>query len=42
MGALGVGMQAVLIDRSGYGPDAVDCPKIASLSELSEILEGLR
>jgi putative hydrolase of the HAD superfamily len=41
MGAQGVGMQAVLIDRSGYGPDAVDCPKIASLSELSQLLEGL-
>ena len=41
MGAQGVGMQAVLIDRSGYGPDAVDCPKISSLCELSKILEGL-
>ena len=41
MGAQGVGMQAVLIDRSGYGPEAVDCPKIASLCELSKILEGL-
>ena len=41
MGAQAVGMQAVLIDRSGYGPDAVDCPKISSLCELSKILEGL-
>ena len=41
LGAQGVGMRAVLIDRSGYGPDAVDCPKIAGLSELSQILEGL-
>ncbi len=41
MGALGVGMQAVLIDRSGYGPDAEDCIKISSLSELSGILEGM-
>ena len=41
MGAQGVGMQAVLIDRSGYGPDSVDCPKISTLSELSKILEGL-
>lgn len=41
MGAQGVGMRAVLIDRSGYGPDAVSCPKIASLSELSQLLEGL-
>ena len=29
-GAQGVGMQAVLIDRTGYGPDGVDCPIIAS------------
>ena len=41
MGAQGVGMQAVLIDRSGYGPDTVDCPKISSLSELSQLLESL-
>ena len=41
MGAQGVGMQAVLIDRSGYGPDAVDCPKISSLSELRQLLESL-
>ncbi len=41
MGALAVGMQAVLIDRSGYGPDAEDCIKISSLSELSGILEGM-
>lgn len=41
MGAQGVGMQAVLIDRSGYGPGAVDCPKIASLSELKQLLESL-
>ena len=41
MGALGVGMQAVLIDRSGYGPDTADCPKISSLSELRPLLEGL-
>ena len=41
MGAQGVGMLAVLIDRSGYGPGDVDCPKIASLSELSAVLAGL-
>ena len=41
MGAQGVGMRAVLIDRSGYGPGDVDCPKIASLSELSAVLAGL-
>lgn len=41
LGAQGVGMQAVLIDRSGYGPDDVDCVKISSLSELSQLLEGM-
>jgi len=41
MGAQGVGMRAVLIDRNGYGPDAVDCMKISSLSEMSELLESL-
>ena len=41
MGAQGVGMQAVLIDRSGYGPDSVDCLKISSLSELSQLLESM-
>ena len=41
MGAQGVGMRAVLLDRSGYGPDTVDCPKIASLSELGQLLKGL-
>ena len=41
MGAQGVGMQAVLIDRNGYGPEAVDCPTIASLSELVKLLECL-
>ena len=41
MGAKGVGMQAVLIDRSGYGPEAVDCLKISSLSELSQLLKDL-
>jgi len=41
MGAQGVGMRAVLIDRSGYGPNGADCPTIASLSELGELLEKL-
>jgi putative hydrolase of the HAD superfamily len=41
MGAQGVGMKAVLIDRSGYGYDGTDCPTISSLSELGELLEGL-
>ena len=41
MGAQGVGMRAVLIDRSGYGPNVADCLTIASLSELGELLEKL-
>lgn len=41
MGAQSVGMNAVLIDRSGYGANGVDCPTISSLSELGELLEGL-
>ncbi|NQW23587.1 MAG: HAD family hydrolase [SAR202 cluster bacterium] len=41
MGAKDVGMHAVLIDRSGYSPDTVDCPTIASMSELLELVKGL-
>ncbi|MCH7737920.1 MAG: HAD family hydrolase [Chloroflexi bacterium] len=41
MGAQGVGMRAVLINRSGYGLDGVDCPTISSLSELGEVLEEM-
>ena len=41
MGAQGVGMHGVLIDRSGYGPNGVDCQTISSLSELAELLEGM-
>ena len=41
MGAQGVGMHGVLINRSGYGPNGVDCPTISSLSELAELLEGM-
>ncbi len=37
-GARAVGMHTVLIDRGGWKPDAIDCPKIASLSELPELL----
>ncbi len=41
MGAQGVGMHGVLIDRSGYGRNGVDCPTISSLSELNDLLDGL-
>ena len=40
LGARGVGMHAVLIDRGGWQTDVTDCPKIASLDELGELLEG--
>jgi putative hydrolase of the HAD superfamily len=38
LGARGVGMHGVLIDRGGWLTDEVDCPKIASLSELHSLL----
>ncbi len=41
MGAQGVGMKAVLLDRSGFGANGADCPTIASLSELGQLVEGL-
>ena len=41
MGAQGVGMKAVLIDRSGFGANGADCPTIASLSELGDLVDGL-
>ena len=36
LGARGVGMKAVLIDRNDYSPDVTDCPRIHSLSEIVE------
>ncbi len=41
IGAQSVGMHGVLIDRSGYSPNGVDCATISCLSELPELLEGL-
>tara|TARA_Y100000758_G_scaffold221560_1_gene159861 strand:+ start:235 stop:438 length:204 start_codon:yes stop_codon:yes gene_type:complete len=41
MGAEGVGMKAVLIDRSGHTPEAESCLIISSLSELTKVLEDL-
>ena len=40
VGARGVGIHAVLIDRGGWHSDVDDCPKIASLSDLGSLLEG--
>ena len=41
MGAEGVGMKAVLIDRSGYTPESEGCLTISSLSELTKVLKDL-
>ena len=41
MGAEGVGMKAILIDRSGYTPESEGCLTISSLSELPKVLEDL-
>ena len=40
-GAQGVGMKAVLIDRSGFGADGAACLTISSLSELWDPVDGL-
>ena len=41
-GALGVGMQAVLLDRDGNHEGYERCPRIESLSELADVLESMR
>ena len=38
LGARAVGMHPVLIDRSGWNAKFDDCPRIANLSELDELL----
>ena len=40
VGAWGVGMHAVLIDRGGWQTDVTDCAKIAGLDELGSLLEA--
>jgi putative hydrolase of the HAD superfamily len=40
LGARGVGMYPVLIDRGGWQADVDDCPKISSLSDLTGLLAG--
>ena len=40
LGARGVGIHPVLIDRGGWQADVDDCPKISSLSDLRFLLEG--
>jgi len=36
VGARGVGIKAVLIDRNNYSPDITDCPRIRSLTEITQ------
>lgn len=40
LGARGVGIHPVLIDRGGFHADLNDCTMIATLSELAEVLAG--
>lgn len=35
VGAQGVGMKAILIDRNNYFPNITDCPRIQSLSDIA-------
>jgi len=36
LGARGVGMKAIMIDRNDWFPDITDCPRILGLSEITE------
>lgn len=38
VGARGVGMKALLIDRNNYFPEITDCPRIRSLTEITEYI----
>jgi REG-2-like HAD superfamily hydrolase len=38
VGARGVGIKALLIDRNDYFPDLTDCPRIRSLTEIKEYI----
>lgn len=38
IGANGVGMKGVLLDRGGYFEETADCPRVRSLSEVAEHL----
>jgi putative hydrolase of the HAD superfamily len=38
VGARGVGIKAVLIDRNDYSPEITDCPRIRSLTEITEYI----
>jgi putative hydrolase of the HAD superfamily len=36
VGARGVGIKALLIDRNDYFPDITDCPRLRSLTEITQ------
>jgi putative hydrolase of the HAD superfamily len=38
VGARGVGIKALLIDRNDYFPDITDCPRLHSLTEITEYI----
>jgi len=38
VGARGVGIKALLIDRNNYFPDITDCPRLHSLTEIKEYI----
>jgi len=38
VGARGVGMKALLIDRNNYFPDITDCPRIGSLTDIVDYI----
>ncbi len=38
VGAMGVGMKAIIIDRNDAYPEVTDCPRIRSLTEVAEYL----
>jgi putative hydrolase of the HAD superfamily len=38
VGARGVGIKAVLLDRNDYSPEITDCPRIHSLTEITQYI----
>jgi putative hydrolase of the HAD superfamily len=38
VGARGVGIKAVLIDHNDYSPEITDCPRIRSLTEITQYI----
>jgi putative hydrolase of the HAD superfamily len=38
VGARGVGIKGILIDRNNYSPEVTDCPRILSLTEITQYI----